>query len=166
MKSSEKFEFVEKKCKLSKIYTSTHFNRLESDKFSTATGTEQFTEGLRKTIVFCDLHKLLVYIRKSSHSPQDILIRTKSSGIQVRFYVSIRRGMVQALLKLRQQFEVLLYSSLDQEMGDAIIDHIEAKLAKGRKLFDQRFHGQDCDTLTCNDLKINEIKQRSLNVLI
>ncbi len=46
------------------------------------------------TIVFCDLHKLLIYIRKSSHSGKDVLIRTKSNGISVKFFITIRKGMV------------------------------------------------------------------------
>ena len=75
--------------------------------------------------MFCDLHKLLVFIRKGQHSGNDILIRTRSNGTAVKFFISIRKGLVQALLKLRKKFDLIIYSALDQEIGDAIIDHIE-----------------------------------------
>ncbi|CDW87896.1 UNKNOWN [Stylonychia lemnae] len=120
----------------------------------------------RQTIVICDLHKLLIYIRKSSHTNQDILIKTKSNGISVKFFVSVRRGTIQALLKLRQKFDVVIYSSLDKEMGDAIIDHLEQELAGGKKLFDQRFHSQDSDSITCKQLGFVEHKQKSLELII
>lgn len=51
-------------------------------------------------------------------------------------------------------------------MGDAIVDHIEQTIAGGQKLFDQRYHSQDCDSITCEDLKIADLKQRNLNLVI
>lgn len=60
------------------------------------------------------------------------MIRTRSNGISVKFFISIRRGAIQAMLKLRQKFDVVIYSSLDKEMGDAIIDHLEQELAGGK----------------------------------
>jgi len=100
--------------------------------------SDQVSEQLsqRKTIVFCDLHRLLVYIRKQQHSNQDMMIRTRSNGMQVRFFISVRRGMVQSLLKLKTKFDLVLYTSLDKEMGDAIVDHIESTIVGGKKLFD------------------------------
>lgn len=56
--------------------------------------------------------------------------------MQVKFFVSIRRGAIQSILKLRQKFDVVMYSSFDKEMGNAIIDTLEQELASGNKLFD------------------------------
>eukprot|EP00347_Sterkiella_histriomuscorum_P014017 403362480 len=120
----------------------------------------------RQTIVFCELHKLLVYIRKSQHSSQDLMIKTKSNGISVKFFISIRRGAIQALLKLKQKFDLVIYSSLDKEMGDAILDQLEQDIAGGSPLFDQRFHAQDCDILNSQKLNLSEQKHRSLDVII
>jgi hypothetical protein len=57
-------------------------------------GNQLFVKPRKQTIVFCDLHKLLIYIRKSPHSGKDVLIRTKSNGISVKFFITIRKGMV------------------------------------------------------------------------
>jgi TFIIF-interacting CTD phosphatase-like protein len=64
------------------------------------------------------------------------MIKTRSNGIAVKFFITVRRGMIQALLKLRQKFDTVIYSSLDQEMADAIIDYLEQNLAGGKRLFD------------------------------
>lgn len=64
------------------------------------------------------------------------MIKAKSNGMPVKFFITIRRGMIQALLKLKQKFDVVIYCSLDKEMADAIIDYLEINLAGGKKLFD------------------------------
>ena len=77
---------------------------------------------------------MLVYIRKTSSTSHDYLIRARTNGIAVKFYVTVRRGLIQALSKLAQNFDIVVYSSLDKDMGDAIIDFIEQKLGGGKKL--------------------------------
>ena len=39
-------------------------------------------------------------------------------------------------------------------MGNAILDYIEKKYNKGKKLFEQRFHSEHCESLNLPDLDI------------
>ena len=43
--------------------------------------------------------------------------------------------MIHALNKLSEHFDLIIYTSLDKQIGDAIIDFIENSLNKGKKLF-------------------------------
>lgn len=63
------------------------------------------------------------------------MIRTRSNGISVKFYITLRKGLVSVLQKLQQKFDLIIYSSLDQDMGNAIIDYLEQKLNNGKQLF-------------------------------
>jgi hypothetical protein len=81
--------------------------------------------------VFCDLHKLLLYIRKSQKFTTDLVIRSKANGISVKFFVSLRRGMIKALQKLALHFDLIIYTSVEKAIGNVIIDFIEENYCQG-----------------------------------
>ncbi len=54
----------------------------------------------KQTLVFCDLHKLIIYIRKGQHFKDDVLIKAKNNGISIKFHITVRKGAVKILSKL------------------------------------------------------------------
>jgi hypothetical protein len=68
--------------------------------FENETTQAESRQTQRHTIVFCDLHRVLVYIRKKSHILTDHCIRTKSNGTPVKFYITLRKSLIKALNKL------------------------------------------------------------------
>lgn len=85
--------------------------------------------------------------------------------MSVKFYITIRKGLIQSLLKLKKYFDIVIYSSLDQEMADSIIDYLEQTIAEGEKIFVHRFHVNSCDILNCETLGIKELKVRSMKIV-
>jgi hypothetical protein len=55
------------------------------------------TIHVKHTLVFCDLHKLLIYIRKSQNSNEDVMIKTREDGLSAKFYISLRKGLKESL---------------------------------------------------------------------
>jgi TFIIF-interacting CTD phosphatase-like protein len=95
-----------------------------------------------------------------------MIIRSKANGISVKFYISLRRGMIKALKKLSINFDLIIYTSLEKAIGDVILDFLEDNLCGGKPLFTQRLHSQDCDLMTSEELNLSNLKVRSMSVIL
>ena len=78
-----------------------------------------------KTLVFCDLHHLLVYIRKKPGHSSDIKLRTHSGGLKLKFFLTLRHSLIEVLKLLNQFFRLVLYTPIDDVMSDVVVDYLE-----------------------------------------
>mmetsp|Transcript_3887 Transcript_3887/g.2879 ORF Transcript_3887/g.2879 Transcript_3887/m.2879 type:complete len:232 (-) Transcript_3887:377-1072(-) len=94
----------------------------------------------KKTLVITDLHGMLVFIRDRKESSQDILISSKNSpgkktsgqrDFSVKFYISLRNGLIKFLEAISAHFNLVLYVSTSKQIGSLIVEYLESRVGKG-----------------------------------
>jgi len=95
----------------------------------------------------------LIFIRNSPSTNSDQVIKTKNGGISIKFFITLRKDVGTTLVTLKDSFNLVIYSSLDREMSDGIIDFLERTYNDGQPIFVMRLYSNDCNIVECSEKK-------------
>ncbi len=112
-----------------------------------------------------DLDETLIHCDKKSVLPGGIKLTVDIDGIFGEVSIFIRPHIKECLKKLKEHYEIVLFTAGFQGYADAIIDYIDPK----GKIFDYRLYRQHClsycnDAVMLKDLRI--IKNRNLKDVV
>eukprot|EP00347_Sterkiella_histriomuscorum_P021379 403334178 len=118
----------------------------------------------KKTLVICDIHRLLLFIRTTQESHHDIVIRTKmrDKASNPYFYISLRNRVIKFLTSLYQHFAIVVYVPNEDEVASLILDHLEKLCDLQGKLFTIKLYSKDCERSS----HFEHLKIRNLNLII
>ncbi len=121
---------------------------------------------VEKKTLLLDLDETLVHCDKKNVKRGGVKINVKMNNMSGEVSVFIRPHIKECLKKLKEHYEIVLFTAAYKEYADAILNYIDPK----NQLFDYRLYKKNCfpyngnDNMLLKDLRV--IKNRNLKDIV